>query len=156
MSRQYKNFQANKTFAQLNESFDANEYIMNKRSKYRVCSRGICEKNKNLTTQNNYLSNIKDNNLLLNSCKNSIDKTQLYINLITKLDLSSNISGDTIPVISDLSGNIYPAIIDNDNIPFLTYNIDPSGYLFGNSPCGINNFENYIVYNNIKKYLVYN
>ena len=31
-------------------------------------------------------------------------------------------------------------------IPFLDYNIDPSGNLFGNTICGINNWEKYMVY----------
>ena len=38
---------------------------------------------------------------------------------------------------------------DRDNLEFYIYNyyiIDPSGNLFGNTQCGINNFLNYLVY----------
>ena len=32
----------------------------------------------------------------------------------------------------------------NTNYPYLTYDVDPSGNLFGNTICGINNFVNYM------------
>ena len=38
-------------------------------------------------------------------------------------------------------------IVPNITRPYLKYNIDPSGNLFGNTVCGINNFENYVVPN---------
>lgn len=154
MSRPFTKYSAKPTFAQFNEPLVSNEYI-NRKRKNNVCSAYFCQKNKNLNSQSNYLFINNINNSRFKTCKNTINKSQLYINLITKLDLSSNISGETIPVISDLSYNTSPVIINDSVIPFLTYNIDPSGYLFGNSPCGINNFENYIVYNHIKKYIVY-
>jgi hypothetical protein len=59
------------------------------------------------------------------------------------MDLSGNI-----PIVEDLNTNTYPVFIDeNVTRPYLKYHIDPSGNLFGNSVCGINNFENYIVPN---------
>ena len=58
------------------------------------------------------------------------------------MDLN-DLSGNT-PVISTLSGN-FPVTI-NTETPFLQYNVDPSGNLFGNTVCGINNFLNYVVY----------
>jgi hypothetical protein len=68
----------------------------------------------------------------------------LYYNLYTKLDLS-DLSGNT-PFIFDLSYNTFPALINNTDTPYLEYNIDPSGVLFGNTTCGINNYLNYVVY----------
>ena len=56
------------------------------------------------------------------------------------MDLSGNI-----PVIQDASGNV-PTTITTTAIPYLRYNIDPSGNLFGNTICGIDNWENYMVY----------
>jgi len=101
--------------------------------------------NKNLYSQSNYLMLKKERILTSNPC-NEIDPTQLYINLITKLDLSDNII-----VVTDLSSNDYPVQINKTATPYLEYNIDPSGSLFGNTVCGINNFENFIVYNSPSK-----
>jgi glycogen synthase len=65
----------------------------------------------------------------------------LNINLITKLDLKG------VPVIANFVTNLVPTTIENDAIPYLDYNIDPSGNLFGNTICGVNNFVHYMVYN---------
>ena len=74
-------------------------------------------------------------------CLNSIEKANLNINLITKLNLTG------VPVIQDFSGNkICPTTITTTTTPYLQYNIDPSGNLFGNTICGINNWEKYMVY----------
>lgn len=142
MSRPFAKYSAKNTFATFNESLQAGEYITNKKIKYSYCFPTVCHSNKNINSQNNYLNLKRKNTIALYPYKNSIDKTQLYINLITKLQLNNDVN-----VISDLSGNISPVIIDTTVIPFLKYNTDPDGYLFGNTPCGINNFENYIVYN---------
>ena len=80
------------------------------------------------------------NRLSVFPCLNSINKANLNINLISKLDLSG------VDVIQDVSGNLAPSTITTTSIPFLDYNIDPNGSLFGNTICGINNFENYMVY----------
>jgi len=73
----------------------------------------------------------------------TFDKSQLYVNLYTTLELPPNI-----PVISDLSGNTHPVIIDTNVQPFLTYTVDPDGFLFGNTPCGIDNYLHYQTYLN--------
>ena len=39
-----------------------------------------------------------------------------------------------------------PTTISTDAVPYLDYNIDPCGNLFGNTICGINNYVNYMVY----------
>ena len=57
------------------------------------------------------------------------------------MDLSGNI-----PVIEDLSGNQVPSTINTDVIPYLEYNVDPSGNLFGNTVCGFNNYVKYMIY----------
>jgi len=130
------------TFGQINEPLEAGEYIQNKKSKYSFCTPNICHPNKNVYSQSNFMALKRANNLVLNPYVNSFNTSQLYSNLYSELDLSGNV-----PVISDLSGNTYPTYISTTVIPYLTYNIDPSGNLFGNTVCGINNFENYIVYN---------
>ena len=52
-----------------------------------------------------------------------------------------------VPVIADFSGNVVPSTITQSAIPFLDYNIDPSGVLFGNTICGANNYVSFMVYN---------
>jgi hypothetical protein len=61
-----------------------------------------------------------------------------------------DLTGTNIPVITqfDATGNKTPAqIVPTNPTPYLSYNIDVSGNLFGNSRCGINNYLNYVVYN---------
>jgi len=140
MSRPFAKNNGKTTFAQFNKPLDAGQYTLIKKTKYTFCKPDYCHPNKNLYSQSNYMMLKKANDLALNPC--DIDHTQLYINLITKLDLSDNAI-----VVTDLSGNGYPVQINTTVEPYLTYNIDPSGNLFGNTVCGINNFENYIVYN---------
>jgi hypothetical protein len=79
-------------------------------------------------TAGEYINN-KKNNLYLHH--NTFNKTNLNRNLITKLNLSNVNVIDKIPL-SD---------------PYLAYNIDPDGELFGNSVCGLNNYNNYLEYN---------
>jgi hypothetical protein len=141
MSRPFAKYPAKPAFGQINEPLEAGEYIQNKKTKHTFCTPNICHPNKNVYSQSNLLA-LKRNNLAFNPCENSFNPAQLYSNLYSELDLSGNI-----PVISDLSGNTYPVSISTNVIPYLTYNIDPNGNLFGDTVCGINNFEQYIVYN---------
>jgi len=135
----YKNI-ANSTFTKFTNTMDASEYTVTKGVKSVYCNSNKCKKNINVYSQSNYI-NLKTFKLS-NESQNDINHTQLYINLITKLDLSGNI-----PIISDLSNNYYPAIIDTSANTYLTYNIDPSGILFGNTECDIDNWKNLLVYN---------
>jgi hypothetical protein len=143
MSRPFANYSAKPTFGTVNESMDAGEYISKKKSKNTFCSPNLCQPNKNVNSYDKYYL-LKSANMLAFYPFVNFDRTQLYSNLYTKLDLS-DLSGNT-PVISDLSGNNFPVNIKTDVIPFITYNIDPSGNLFGNTPCGVNNFLDYVVY----------
>lgn len=140
MSRQFKNYSAKNTFAQFKEPINSSDYINKKKIRYSFCSPNVCHPNKSVYSQSNLLMLRKANNIMFNPY-DQINKNQLYINLITKLELNNNI-----PVILDNSGNQVPAIIDPNSISYLRYNIDPSGVLFGNDVCTINNWENFIVY----------
>ena len=141
MSRPFAKNNGKTTFAQIKEPLNAGEYIQTKKTKQTYCNPTYCHPNQNLFSQGNYLS-LKQAKYFASNPSHYLDHTQLYINLITKLDLNGDI-----PVISDISGNNYPIKISTEVDPYLVYNIDPSGNLFGNTVCGINNFENYIVYN---------
>ena len=141
MSRPFSNYSAKPTFGEVNEPLNAGQYIISKKIKYSFCSPNICHPNKNVNSQSNLLLLRQANTLALNPC-NNFNKAQLYSNLYTKLDLS-DLSGNT-PVISDLSGNKFPVLINTNVEPYLKYNVDPSGNLFGNTVCGIDNYLNYV------------
>ena len=141
MSRPFAKYSAKPAFKQIKEPLTAGDYLLNKKTKYSFCKPDYCHPNKNLYSQSNYLLLRKANALAYHQC-NTIDKTQLYINHYTKLNLNE------VPVISQLSDNSSPVEINTSVVPYLTYNIDPSGILFGNNLCGINNWENFITANN--------
>jgi hypothetical protein len=69
-------------------------------------------------------------------------KNNIVSGLYTELDLTD------VNVISKSTTNVSPTSITVSSIPYLDYSIDPSGKLFGNSTCGLNNFINYRVGNN--------
>ena len=72
----------------------------------------------------------------LKKCKTKINvnKSNLIINLYSK----ENLEGVNVLSISNTNGDILPCIPFYEN-----YIIDPSGELFGNTSCGINNFTKY-------------
>ena len=142
MSRPFAKYNAKSTFALFNEPLDAGEYITNKKIKTSFCRPNLCHPNKNIGSQSDYQNLIKANKLGFYNCANAIDKTQLYINLITRINLNVI---DT-PIISYLNGDSYPVEINTSSTPYTTYNIDPSGILFGNTPCGITNYINFMEY----------
>lgn len=139
MSRPFSHYSAKPTFAQVNESMDANEYIKIKKAKYSFCNPNICHPNKNVYSESNKLLLNTSNNLLFYPNNNTFDKTQLYVNLYTELQLNNK---------------VYPIINIDGTSPVIGYNldqaynyiIDPNGNLFGNDKCGINNFINYMKY----------
>ena len=141
MSRPFSHNSAKASFSQVKEPVQASVYTQTKKTKYTFCQPNICHPNKNVNSQSNLLALKRANNLAFYSCKNLIETGQLYENLYSELDLSGNVL-----VIADLSGNTFPTTISTTVTPYLTYNIDLSGNLFGNSVCTINNFQNYVVY----------
>ena len=70
----------------------------------------------------------------------SFDKTNLNINLITKLDLT-----DVCVIQNKANPPVCPTSLGWVDASGVT--IDPYGNLFGNYVCGINNFTRYMVYN---------
>jgi hypothetical protein len=135
MSRPFTSYSAKAAFGKVNGPLRSCEYIRVKKNKYTFCASNTCHANKNILSR-------QKNQLTYPYASVKIDKTQLYSNLYTKLDLS-DLSRNT-PFISDLSGNTFPVLIDTEVAPFLKYNIDPSGNLFGNTVCGIDNYLNYV------------
>ena len=144
MPRSFNNFSAKSAFGVNKESNGSGDYILKKKARAIYCTSYSCPPRYNLNTQGdlNLLRTAKyidrNNNRL------SFNKNNLNINLITKLDLTN------VCVIEDASGNVCA----NDGIIYVEipnfynrYIIDPSGQLFGNTSCGVNNFLNYLVYN---------
>ena len=142
MARPFKNStSANKAFGVFSEPQDAGNYIYNKKTKATYCNAKICTPSLTVGSESNYLLFKRANKLAVYPCLNSINKANLNINLITKMDLSGNV-----PVIQEFSTGYVPTTITTTATPFLDYNIDPSGNLFGNTICGIDNFVKYMVY----------
>lgn len=141
MAQSFKNSMGKKTFGVFSEPQDASEYISNKKARATYCVANSCVPSVKVGSQSNLLLFNTSNRLSVYPCKNKINRANLYINLFTKLDLLGNI-----PVIEDFSNKQVPSTISESTIPYLEYNIDPCGNLFGDTICGINNFVNYMVY----------
>ena len=129
-----------KTFGQLNGGTNAGSYIDLTSARSQSCPLH-CQRVGNYAQLNalrsaaRYTYNGNKNNLQSN-------KNSLVSGLYTKLDLSN------VSVISNLKTNTSPTPISVTAKPYLIYNIDPIGSLFGNSPCGLSDYTNYKVPNN--------
>jgi hypothetical protein len=147
MTHLFKSNSGKKAFGDFSKSYNAGDYIFNKKATAIYCKSKIGVSSRKIGSESDLLLFKRANKLNVYLCLNSINKANLNINLITKLDLTG------IPVIQDFSNNDIPTTITTTSIPFLDYNIDPSGNLFGNTICGINNFVSYMVYDDSKNTL---
>ena len=139
-SRPFKPYMGKNTFGVLKQSQDAGQYILNKTASTSFCSPNVCVPNRAGLSQSSRLILRKANKIYFSRCQDPYNTANLNINLVTVLDLSG------VPVIIDTSGN-YPTQLDITSTPYLDYTIDPSGNLFGNTVCGTNNFQNYLLFN---------
>ena len=139
-SRPFKPYMGKNTFGVLKESQDAGQYILNKTASTSFCIPNVCVPSRTLASQSSRLILRKANRIYFSRCQDPYNTANLNINLVTVLDLSG------VPVIIDVSGN-YPTNLDVTSIPYLDYTIDPSGNLFGNTVCGADNFQNYLLFN---------
>mgnify|MGYP003353770974 CR=1 FL=1 len=143
MAHSFKNYPAKPAFGVNRESVNASDYIFRKKSKASFCSYTLCPQKYTLNSQGEL--NLLRKSKYLENIKQTLPfgKSNLNINLVTKLDLEG------VCVIEDASGNVCPTDIVYLEIPnfYNRYIIDPKGKLFGNTQCGINNFLNYLVYN---------
>lgn len=147
MARSFNSSSGKKTFGVFSEPRDASNYIYNKKARASYCVANNCVPAINIGTQGNLLLFNRSCKLSIYPCKNVINKTNLNINLITSLNLHG------VPVIENMTNQEVPTSIIPTNLlninsyPYLIYNIDPSGNLFGNNVCGINNYLSYLEYN---------
>jgi hypothetical protein len=134
---------AKATFAGYNQPLNGGEYVRNKKIQTSFCNPNICNSNKPVGSQSNYLF-IKYSNLLTFNAERTYDNTDIYSGLFTAIDLSG------VPVIKNniTPPFVSPTPISDTVIPYKEYYIDPSGILFGNTPCGYYNYENFIVSSN--------
>ena len=139
-SRPFKPYMGKNTFGVLKESQDAGQYILNKTATTSFCSPNVCVPSRTVASQSSRLILRRANKIYFRRCQDPYNTANLNINLVTVLDLSG------VPVIIDASGN-YPTQLDITSIPYLDYTIDPSGNLFGNTVCGADNFQNYLLFN---------
>jgi hypothetical protein len=145
MARSF-NSSGKKAFGVFSEPQDAGDYIYNKKARASYCVANNCTPAVNVGSQGNLLLFNRSNKLSVYPCKNIINKSNLNINLITTLNLSG------VPVIENMTTQTVPTSIEpttvantsSTNYPYLTYNVDPSGNLFGNNVCGINNYLSYL------------
>jgi hypothetical protein len=119
----------------------------NKTSTTTYCDTSITLNNKFSSSSERLLYKLSN---YLNTVPNpSYNKSNLAINLVTKLDLQ-NLDSSIVPVIEK---NGIPSTVPTEivitplTVPYLDYTIDPCGNLFGNTPCGLNNYMQYLVYN---------
>lgn len=145
MARSF-NSSGKKAFGVFSEPQDAGDYIYNKKARASYCVTNNCIPAINVGSQGNLLLFNRSNKLSVYPCKNIINKSNLNINLITTLNLSG------VPVIENMTTQTVPTSIvpttvanaSSTNYPYLTYDVDPSGNLFGNNVCGINNYLSYL------------
>jgi hypothetical protein len=140
----------------------AGDFIENKKTKHGICNISLCRPANKLFSQSDLLA-LRKSNYLYNKCYSyAFNKSNLNVNLFTKMDLNG------VKVIANSQTGKAPTSINvnNANPPYINYTVDPCGVLFGNTTCGINNYQNFVVYNppygsinsveNMKKYNITN
>jgi len=138
-------------FGVIKPAQNAGDYILNKKAKNTYCNISLCRPQNKVVNQSD-LTLLRKSNFLYNKCNSyNFNKTNLSINLLSKLDLTgikviaNNSTGESPTTIIPLNSSTASYLASN---PYFTlYTIDPCGELFGNSTCGINNYQKYFVYN---------
>jgi len=138
-------------FGKTKPIINSGDYILNKKAKHTYCNISLCRPGNVVVKQSDLLL-LRKSNYLYNKCNSyNFNKTNLNINLYTKMDLTG------VNVISNFKTGVYPTSIIplttantlflGQNPYYTLYKTDPCGELFGNSTCGINNYQNFITYN---------
>ena len=129
-------------FGQSSKTQDASDYISNKKSNLMTCNTKMCLPKTPTVNQSNYLLLKKANYIKYSDATNPLgsSKNDLASGLTTTIDLLN------VPVIKNNAGES-PTTISTSYIPYLTYVIDPSGVMFGNTICGLNNINDFRIIN---------
>jgi len=133
-------YPAKPTFKSNRESTDTGLYIANKNASTTFCNSFACypKNTRNGLTYNQLYLLRNASTIKKNICKPSFNTNDLNINLFTKMNLQN------VCVISNTSTGTCASFINPTANFNLTYTIDPSGVLFGNTECGVNNYENFL------------
>ena len=129
-------------FGQSSTTQNAGDYISNKKSNLTLCNTKTCLPKTPTINQSNYLLLKKVNYIKYSGATNPLgsSKNCLASGLTTTIDLLD------VSVIQNNTG-VSPTTISTSSIPYLTYAIDPSGVMFGNSICGLNNINDFRIIN---------
>lgn len=155
MAHAFKIIPAKPTFGTLRSNTNTfqSDYITNKKSKLAYCNApDKCAKNSSSYNQMNLLNNGRrlSNKYLANNGLIPFNKSNLIAGLYSKMDLENvctlingfpcnNIDTSCVACQNAVSIN------SGDSVPLnWTNTIDPVGALFGNTPCGIENFTKYM------------
>jgi hypothetical protein len=133
-------YPAKATFQSNKESNDAGSYIQNKTVSTTFCKAKCPDKLRISTNYQNLYAFRTARLIKKNICRPTFNNNDLNINLFTKMDLTN------VCTVSKNTTGCTSSIKPSDTF-YLTYTIDPSGVLFGNTECGISNFENFLVPN---------
>jgi hypothetical protein len=153
MAHAFKIIPAKPTFGTLRQNTFQSDYITNKKSKLAYCNASNkCANNSSSYNQMNLLHNGRriSNKYLANNDLIPFNKSNLIAGLYSKMDLENvctlingfpcnNINTSCAACQTEVSIN------SGSSVPFSwTNTIDPVGALFGNTPCGIQNFTKYM------------
>lgn len=129
-------------FGQSSPTQDASDYILRKKSNLLLCKTKICLPKTPTSNQSDYLLLKTSNYTRYSNAANpqGTIKNSLVSGLTTTIDLLN------VPVIQNMVGDS-PTTISTSAIPYLTYVIDPSGVMFGNSICGLNDINDFRILN---------
>ena len=130
------------TFGQASLYQTAGDYISNKKAQATFCNSKICLPKTPTSNQSDYLLLKQSNYVRYSTTTNpqGHNKNNLVSGLKTTIDLLD------VSVIKNNAGES-PTTISTSSIPYLTYAIDPSGVMFGNTICGLNDINNLRVLN---------
>lgn len=138
-------------FGSLKTGQTAGDYISNKKAKNTYCNISLCRPYNKVTKQSDLLL-LNQANYLYRKCNSyNFNKTNLAVNLITRLDLTgvkviaSQVTGQSPTTLIEFN-NSTSSYLDQ-NPYYILYKIDPCGELFGKTTCGINNYQDFVVYN---------
>ena len=168
MSRSFQNgaFTANSTFGNVQKLYTASEHIANIKSQtifrsvYKIncvddpatyCKLNMlrkkntdCLSDKNSSNGYEYLTNIARGHALdKNEINNvpSFNHMDLVSGLYSAVDLNN-----VVTICGGTSECVVTTVVNVSHKPlYLYYRVDPDGELFGNTPCSINNYLNYVV-----------
>ena len=133
-------FTAKPAFQSNKESNEAGFYIGNKTTSTMYCNTNCSNK----AATNNYqqLYALRNARFIKKRiCRPGFGNKDLNINLFTKLDLQN------VCAVNSMTTGTCASSINPSSVFFLNYAVDPNGALFGNTECGLNDYEHFLVPN---------